>query len=322
MSQTISQPTGEQVEKIDVSVPGEDPAQNAIVDEDLSEFGIPPLPEGAKDEDDEEEKVLESEPKGEEGKQSDDSEELKNAPEKGVSVPEPSTQEPAQPQVKEYVPSSIDQRIAQLYTQATVLNGDEVPGAEVIFESLKGRSFREKEKALHYWLDTIQQLRGVTNPEPISAEDTNILVEARSAEILEQREREVEREVWNRDLIDTVNANKALDESSKEYDPSIAIPVSKMIDSGMKASEAYAIVTGLITQKAEKEEKKKEEEKKIAEQVALSGMVSTGSKTGSTGGKMTWDEFDSLRDSDPERYDKLNELRIAGKLELLGDEDD
>lgn len=340
MENLNSQPTGEQVEKVNPVVisdekpsASETPAENKENDEeDLSEFGVPSLTEMLEAEENEEEDPTETtekpvekpatEVKPEEKPQEKPAEEIKEQPNQKVEI---LSQQQEQP--KEYVPTSIDRRIMQLYTQAAVLQGQEAPTEADFVQALKDRSFQEKRQALNDWLARVNQLKGV-QPQAISPDDLEIIAEAKAEEILKERELEAQRqqqekqqEAWRQDIRDTIATHNELDENHKDFNPVITEAVTKMVQGGMLCSKAYEIVVGLSQQKKEVEEKEKAEKEKLEKQEALSGSVSASNDRQSKGEQMTWYEFDALRESDPDRYDKLNALRLKGKLTLLEDED-
>lgn len=309
MSQdTNSQSTGEEVEKkvvVDVPVaPTEEetPEKDEIVDEDLSEYGVPPMPEP--------EEEVKEEAKSE----------SKEAPVTAPVVTETKVEEKPviEPIIAPRAPSDIDKRIAKLYQETQVLQGKDAPEMEAIIESIKTGSFQEKRDALNRLLHERKVLRGGQNDGVVemSAEDREALIDAQAEEKFQAMQGEIKQREFDEDLLKTMDEHPELKDDSKEFNPTLTQAVEQLVLRGMKTSEAYNLVTHSIAL-AQGETTKNEE---VRKQAALSGAVSASNDSTNTGKEMSWTEFDKLRTADPDRYEKLSEKIAEGKWSPSDDE--
>lgn len=311
MSKDNSQSTGEEVEKevvVDAVVTPtevettETPEKEAeeIVEEDLSEYGVPPMPEP--------DEGSEEEAKGET---------VEEKPE-GTTVVTEAKPEVAAPVVEPIIQpreaSSIDKRIAKLYQETQVLQGKEAPELEAIVESIRTGSFQEKRDALNRLLHERKVLRGGQNDGVVemTPEDREALIQAEADERFNAMQGEILQKEFDDDLVKTLDEHPELKIDSKEFNPTLTQAVETLVLSGMKTSDAYALVTTSISAAKGETEKKAAEAEEIKKQKALSGAVSASNDFAGKGKEMSWTEFDKLRTADPDRYEKLSEKIAEG----------
>lgn len=302
-----TQDTGEQVTeevKVDAVVAPtevettEAPKKEAeeIVEEDLSEYGVPPMPEP--EEEGKEEAKSES---GEEGTTV-------------VTEAKPEVAPVVEPIIQPREASSIDKRIAKLYQETQVLQGKEAPEMEAIVESIRTGSFQEKRDALNRLLHERKLLRGGQNDGVVemSPEDREALIQAEADERFNAMQGEIQQREFDADLVKTLDDHPELKIDSKEFNPAITQAVEQLVLKGIKTSEAYALVTNSLSVAKGDAAKQAAESEEIKKQKALSGAVSASNDFAGKGKEMSWTEFDKLRTADPDRYEKLSEKIAEG----------
>ena len=190
--------------------------------------------------------------------------------------------EPEKPEVKEETPelkapevkaeevkvSRLDRRLAEKYAENLVLKGADIPSSEQIEAELASMNLEEKKNALRNLLDENRSIRG-QKPEALSHEDEEAIIEAevdRRYQVEQQAEFE---KTFQDDLVATLTAHPELDSRTKSYNPKIEKAVHQIVQSGVLASEAYAIVSEAI-QTAKEDHRKANE---IAAQQSMSGAV-------------------------------------------------
>lgn len=190
-------------------------------------------------------------------------EEKKEEPVQETPITQPEVK--AEPEAKV---SRLDRRLAEKYTENLVLKGSGIPSMEAIEAELASMSVEEKKTALRNLLDENRTIRG-QKPEPLSHEDEEAIIEAE----VERREQETQRAIRERefqtDLAETLVKYPELDRRTAKYNPALEKAVIPMVEAGMLASEAYAVVQEAIKNAQEDERKKKE----VAAQKAMSGSV-------------------------------------------------
>ena len=234
----------------------------------LDEADKAAIPEGDDEESDDEAGEEEMKPKAIPAQQE------KPAESQPEETPVSETQE--QPQKE----SRIDRRLAAKYIENQLLQGvTDVPSVEAVIAEIRGVSLDQKKEALKNQLYTNKVLRngGVDDGrEPVLAdEDREALIDAEVEQRLQGIQEEVRQREWNEDLVRTVDAHPELKTKSKLTDS-----VERLVDRGMKASEAYDFVTGTISEAKAEAEKATKKAAEIKKQKALSGAVSTGSALG------------------------------------------
>lgn len=179
------------------------------------------------------------------------------------------------PQPVQAEPSRLDRRIAKLYNEVSLLNGEDSYETQAIIDQIKNFSKEDKKQALNNLLAQKSQLRGQDSYQ-MAEEDTEALIEAEAEERLQQMQAEVYRREWDDDLVKTFEAHPELDEKHKDFNPSFTQAVEKLASSGMKVSEAYNFVKESIDN-AVKEAKSQAMKDK---QKALSGTVNISPQVG------------------------------------------
>jgi hypothetical protein len=201
--------------------------------------------------------------------------------------------------------SSIDKRIAKLYQETQILQGSEAPEMTDILAAIEGYSFQDKEQALHRLLTERRTLRGDTGVAEMDVEDQEALIEAQVEERLQSMQAEIHEKERLDDLISMLEQHPELDERKPEYDKQLEQAVNTLYERGMKVSEAYALVMKSIETAKEKQIQKEKNQAEISKQKALSGVVSATNNAPKNDKGMTWEQFDELRTTDPDRYTKL-----------------
>lgn len=177
----------------------------------------------------------------------------------------------AQPEVKaepEVKVSRLDRRLAEKYTENLVLKGSGIPSMEAIEAELASMSVEEKKTALRNLLDENRTIRG-QKPEPLSTEDEEAIIEAEVERRYQEEQHVIQERQFQEDLAATLAAHPELDQRTEKYNSNLEKAVIPMVQSGMLASEAYAIVQDAI--KNAKEDQRKANE--IENQKAMSGAV-------------------------------------------------
>ncbi len=195
---------------------------------------------------------------------------------------------------------SIDKRIAKLYQETQILKGGSAPETADILREIAGESLHDKQDALHRLLSERRSLRGENATAELDTEDKEAIIEAQVEERLQGMQAEIQQREFEEDLVKTVDAHPELKTNSK-----LTAAVEKLVERGMKTSEAYDLVTGSIEAVQEKQKKTEKREAEISKQRALSGAVSATNISPNSDKGMTWEQFDELRTSDPDRYTKL-----------------
>ena len=201
--------------------------------------------------------------------------------------------------------SRIDRRLAAKYIENQLLQGvTDVPSVEAVIAEIRGVSLDQKKEALKNQLYTNKVLRngGVDDGrDPVlTDEDREALIDAEVEQRLQGIQEEVRQREWNEDLVRTVDAHPELKTKSKLTDS-----VERLVDRGMKASEAYDFVMGTINEAKAEAEKATKKAAEIKKQKALSGAVSTGSALGEETSEMTSEEIKQLRTKNPREYNRL-----------------
>lgn len=190
--------------------------------------------------------------------------------------------EPVKPEVKEETPelkapeikaepekvSRLDRRLAEKYAENLVLKGAAIPSSEDIEAELASMNLEEKKNALRNLLDENRTIRG-QKPEPLSHEDEEAIIEAEVDRRYQQEQQAEFEKQFQEDLVATLSAHPELDSRTKSYNPKIEKAVHQIVQSGVLASEAYAIVSEAI-QTAKEDQRKADE---IAAQQSMSGAV-------------------------------------------------
>lgn len=269
------------------------PAKEDDVDdtEDMSEYGVPPMPA---DEEEPEEKPVTTPP---EQKKDDVQEEAELPP---IAPLEPRT-------------SGLDRRLAKVYIQNCLMAGEEnIPTEDQILADLKKYGKDEKIASLHSHLAERKRLRGEKpTANNLEEEDIEAIRDAERESIrhellAEEHEKKVMGDFVeflgkHTELIPDNDENKKSFQDAKPYDPVVAQAVETLFKNGMTIDKAYETVMSSIS--AVKTDEKNEVE--INKQRLLSGAVSASNDLSKGSKKMTWAEFDALRTSDPDRYEKL-----------------
>lgn len=185
--------------------------------------------------------------------------------------PEEKTEEtpesPKAPEVEQKV-SRLDRRLAEKYAENLVLKGAEIPSSQAIEAELASMNLEEKKNALRNLLDENRTIRG-QKPDGLSHEDEEAIIEAEVDRRYQIEQQAVFEKTFQEDLLATLSAHPELDSRTKSYNPKIEKAVHQIVQSGVLASEAYAIVSDAI-QTAKEEHRKANE---IAAQQSMSGAV-------------------------------------------------
>lgn len=174
---------------------------------------------------------------------------------------------PKAPEVEQKV-SRLDRRLAEKYAENLVLKGAEVPSYGQIESELASMNLEEKKNALRNLLDENRDIRG-QKPEPLSYEDEEAIIEAEVDRRYQVEQQAVFEKQFQEDLIATLSAHPELDSRTKDFNPKIEKAVNQIVQSGILASEAYAIVSEAINNAKEVIRKNTE----IESQKAMSGAV-------------------------------------------------
>lgn len=166
--------------------------------------------------------------------------------------------------------SRLDRRLAEKYAENLVLKGSEIPSSQQIEAELASMSLEEKKNALRNLLDENRTIRG-QKPEALSHEDEEAIIEAEVDRRYQEEQQAIFEKQFQADLEATLKAHPELDSRTASYNPKIEKALIPMVQSGMLASEAYAIVQEAI--KTANEDQRKANE--IAAQRAMSGAVTT-----------------------------------------------
>ena len=181
--------------------------------------------------------------------------------------------------------------------------GDEnIPTEEQLLADLKNHSQEDKINSLNGHLADRKRLRGERPSENNFEEEDVAAIRDAERESVRQEimAEENEKKVMN-EFIEFVDSHPELLPEKKEYNPRFAKAVETLFKGGMSISEAYDTVTESISTAKADEIKETE----INKQKILSGSVSASNDFSKGEKKMNWTEFDALRTSDPDRYEKL-----------------
>lgn len=184
---------------------------------------------------------------------------------------EPATTAPKEAQKQEEAPkepSRLDRRIQQKYVENLALKGIEAPEAEEMIRELASLSVDEKKNALKNLLDENRTIRG-QKPEPLSNEDEEAIIEAEVERRYQEEKQKVFEHDFQEDLVATLSAHPELDNRTDKFNPKLEKAVAQIVQSGMLASAAYAIVKEAV--ETAKEDARKVNE--IAAQQSMSGAV-------------------------------------------------
>lgn len=260
------------------------PAVEEDVEEDLSEYGVPPMT---------------TEEKEGEVKEPVEPEKPEEKPE--VEAPKPT------PEVAPRETSGLDKRIAKIYSEVLLLQGKDAPDQAEVFAALKGLPTEERKAMLSKVLADRAILRGgrADAKVELSEEDTEALIEARVEEELEAMQEEIAAREWDEDLVKTVEAHPELNENEQAFNPQLAKAVENLAQRGMKVSEALNLLTSTKASIQGDEEREARKRSELKKQRALSGAVTATNDHAKRSKAMNWDEFDALRMTDPDRYEKL-----------------
>lgn len=294
---SVEAPANEKTSKVENELPAKEAEQlDEKIKEVIGEHNLPAPEETEEKTDDKKPEAKQSEKKGEE-----------KVSEKKVEKPEEKSEET--PKKTTPQPGRIDRRISKLYLSNRLLKGEEgeLPSLEQAALAIQSYPLEEKQKALHQLLAENKSLRtgkddGVVD---LSEEDHEAIVEAKAEKMFQDMQGEIQEREWKDDLVKTVDAHPELDESKKEYNPKVAIAVEKLVKGGMKCSEAYSLVTETIAEAQGRKAEDAETEEELAKQKALSGAVSATHDNVEPKGKLTWEELEKIRVSDPDRYEKI-----------------
>jgi len=287
-----AQPTEEKPVVDEVVTPAVE--ENVDENEDLSEFGVPPMPAEGQEEE-----------KEEPGDKPEVDNQGKSDEEKEINLPKIASPDPR--------PTRLDKRLAQVYRQNLILSGEtNIPTEEDALEDLKKYSQQDKIFALNTHLAERKKLRGERPSENNFEEEDFEAIEDAKREAIRQEvlEEENTKKVLGNfvdfidqhtELIPDDPENKKKFPNKKKYDPKLAKAVETLFNGGMSVDEAFETVTESIS--SVKADEKKEAE--LRKQRALSGAVGASNDSSSKEKKMTWTEFDKLRTDDPDRYERL-----------------
>lgn len=207
-------------------------------------------------------------------------------------------------------PQKLDIRIAKLYAKNKLLSGDDGDlDINEVAKEIQKYPFHKKKEALH---NLLQQNRVLSTGKDdgvveYSDEDRDSIVDAEVNNRLAEMEGEIQEKEYLEDLNTTLKAHPELDSDSKVFNQTLHDAVEKLFLNGMKASEAYKLVTNSIALAQGKELTEEKNKAEIEKQKALSGSVSVSSDQVEDDGVMTWDKMAKLEREDPERYMRIIE---------------
>lgn len=204
-------------------------------------------------------------------------------------------------------PSRLDRRVASLYQQNLILTGaKEVPTMEALLDDLKQYSKEEKIQALHFHRVEQKKLKGEkpTGQSEFDEEDHEAIRDAEKEAMRDEiRAEEHEKQVMSA-FTQFIIAHPELDETTKEYKPTLARAVETLWRGGMPIHEAHKTVTEQIEMVKQEQETNAAKEK----HAALSGAMSAGSASKpADDGKLSWEDMQVLMEKDPEKWAKLIE---------------
>ncbi len=291
-----------------------DPRIKDLVGQENFEQGAQPASKPAEDK----KPASEPEKSGEEPKPAAQEPERKEGDEgegKDGKKPEAGETKPDQGKEPETVPVQgpkvyrSDKRIAQLYRDIKVLEGDESASdinIDEFAQEIAKYPYEQREAKLKELLALKSRLKnpGDKTPFTIPDEELDVIVESRAQDKLHQKQEEDRIEAFNKDIRDTYESHPDLQEDKPEYDKKVAEACAALVSSGKKLSEAYELVTGV---KAESEAKVAEiEAKKVEDErrAALSGAIS-GSDKSSAPKTLSWDEIERISKEDPDKYREM-----------------
>ncbi len=212
----------------------------------------------------------------------------------------------------------FDKRLVNLALTNAALNGADVD-AEDIAQRVKGMSFEDKKAVLAELLEDNRSLRG--DEEPTEA-DVEALADARAEEMLIEQElaeaqeaQLAQAQAWHQELDTLIKEHPELDESSNDYDPTLAQALELAVLDGTDAdgnpvprygvdpAKAYEAIVSAREQALMRKQKQAERNRTRA----LSGAVNGASSSGGAGGTLTWEDMARIQREDPERYEYMIE---------------
>jgi len=204
-------------------------------------------------------------------------------------------------------PSRLDTRVASLYQKNLILTGaKEVPTMEALLDDLKQYSKEEKIQALHFHRVEHKKLKGEkpTGQSEFDEEDHEAIRDAEKEAMRDEiRAEEHEKQVMSA-FTQFIVAHPELDETTKEYKPTLARAVETLWRGGMPIHEAHKTVTEQIEMVKQEQETNAAKEK----HAALSGAMSAGSASKpADDGKLSWEDMQVLMEKDPDKWAKLIE---------------
>jgi hypothetical protein len=208
--------------------------------------------------------------------------------------------------------SKLDKRVATLYVQSLILSGEKnVPSVDDVIADLRKYPMAEKVEALHVHRLRVKELKGIrpNGKDELDEEDNEALRDAQREEIRNEIYAEENEKQVKKSFVEFLTAHPELDESSKEYSPTLARAVETLWRRGMPINEAYETVTEQVA--AAKEALEKATEK--SRQAALSGAVSASTDSRPTGEGPTYAEMALLQESDPTEWERLVRIGYTPK---------
>jgi hypothetical protein len=201
-----------------------------------------------------------------------------------------------------YRPTRLDRRLANRFARVLTLQGDEnVPTEDEILSDLANYSKDDKIEALKHYLSLEKQLRGQKPDNVLEEEDTEAIRDAERDEIRQEIIRE-EQSVREAEIfVGFMDKHPELDETKKEYDPTLADAVETLFRGGMSINKAYQTVMSKIEKV--KEEKIANEKKEKSR--ALSGILSGSGESAPAGDSMSWESVQELSENNPQLYRKM-----------------
>ncbi|HHH12569.1 MAG TPA: hypothetical protein ENJ77_01685 [Candidatus Moranbacteria bacterium] len=214
----------------------------------------------------------------------------------------------------------LDRRLTSLAMTNAALNGIDIDRQD-LDRRISSLTFDEKKELLQELLADNRQLRGQSEEE-VSEEDIEALAEAKAEEMLiEQELAEAEREQvraaerWHENLAELIRQNPQLDESSDQYDATLAQALELAILDGADAEgnplpryhiEPTAAFEALLKARDKKQAEAQKQAAKNRTR-ALSGAVSGATSGAGATGSLTWEDMEEIRRNDPDRYEKMIE---------------
>jgi len=200
--------------------------------------------------------------------------------------------------------SKLDKRVATLYLQNLVLSGEKnAPSVDEVIADLRRYPMDQKIEALHFHRLRVKELRGIrpNGKDELDDEDREALHDAEREEIRNEVYAEENEKQVKKSFVEFLTSHPELDESAKEYNPTLARAVETLWRRGMPINEAYETVTEQISAAKEAIEKAGEKSK----QAALSGAVSASTDSKPNREGPTYAEMAQLQIDDPTEWERL-----------------